>query len=477
MKKPILVRKQADGIVNYRDISQGRPSAGALARRLFADPTAGKWQKINAGLNLAGKGAAAVLAANDAAQRLHGGNITAPLTIGQTYASLDPSSMSGQTAQEQQQREIQRRKNKQRDRKINALTDLRINVGDTITNPQRVQRQLQTHTESVRQPPAGLPAETPVPASGLPAGATPPGMGGTNFPHPYQAQWEATGATGRAPPTFTGARGPTGPPPVAQPPAATATQPAAATTIQPTQPAATAAPATSMTPTDAAELLPPPPTGQAATASAPINPTVAGRMLGDVSPHPTSPTVPTGNQPQYSGAMPPPQPAAPVAVKPPVPVDNGLTPHQGTMPVLMPQQRTQEVPPLTHEQQRQQAGVGQHVETPYTPQNTVNPFATETGQKPGHPYNTGEYTPTIKPHGLSGEYDYRNNAMPANFGNVSWRSSESSLGDDSNFNWDEIRNAFVSQVLDEFGDMLHKADPHVAGAVVMRAFLEKMLRK
>ncbi len=41
-----------------------------------------------------------------------------------------------------------------------------------------------------------------------------------------------------------------------------------------------------------------------------------------------------------------------------------------------------------------------------------------------------------------------------------------------------IKNAaFAMQVLNEFGDMLHKADPHVAGAVVMRVFLEKMLRK
>lgn len=40
-----------------------------------------------------------------------------------------------------------------------------------------------------------------------------------------------------------------------------------------------------------------------------------------------------------------------------------------------------------------------------------------------------------------------------------------------------LRRSFTTQVLDEFGDMLHKADPHVAGALVMRVFLEKMLRK
>lgn len=158
----------------------------------------------------------------------------------------------------------------------------------------------------------------------------------------------------------------------------------------------------------------------------------------------------------------------PVAVSQPV-NQGGPAPYEQTMPVLMPQR--------THEEQRQQVAVRQPVETPYTPQNTVNPFANPTGQKPGHAYNTGQYAPTEQQYGLSSNVDYRNRAMPANFGGISWDSAVPSLGDDSNFNWDEIRNAFVSQVLDEFGDMLHKADPHVAGAVAMRVFLEKMLRK
>ncbi len=363
MSKKVLIRKQADGIVNYRDISHGRPSAGALARRLFADPTAGKWQKINAGLNLAGKGAAAVLAANDAAQRLHGGNITAPLTIGQTYASLDPSSMSGQTAQEQQQMEIEKRKNAQRAKKINALTDLRINVGDTITNPQGVQNQLQTHALSVQQPPAGL----PVPASGPRAGATPPGMGGTNFAHPYQAQWEATGATGRAPPTFTGARGPTGPPPVTQPPAATATQP--------TQPAA------------------------------PLDPSLVEATANT--------GVPT---------------AAPAA------------------PAVPPQATTQNpggygVDGVTHQEQG-------------------------TLSFPTYAPNTGPNPPPLPP-----------NPAPVY---VSPQGNTHKLGTPESREWadrNQWNRSFATYVLDQFGDMLHKADPHVAGLLAFRVYMDKVLKE
>jgi hypothetical protein len=183
-------------------------------------------------------------------------------------------------------------------------------------------------------------------------------------------------------------------------------------------------------------------------------------MLPSVPQQPTSPTVPTASQPPYSGAMPVQQPAPPVAVS--QPVDNGLTPTD--YPVLMPQQRT-------HEQQR--VAVRPTVEAPYKPNQFFNP----TGEKPGHAYNTGQYAPTQRQYGLSDKKDYRNRAMPANFGDISWDSAEPSLGDDLPDDWGRIRNAFVSQVLDEFGDMLHKADPHVAGALAMRVFLEKMLRK
>jgi hypothetical protein len=224
---------------------------------------------------------------------------------------------------------------------------------------------------------------------------------------------------------------------------------------------AQAAPATpSITPTNAAQMLPTLPQQTAAPTTPSITPTDAAQMLPSVSQQPTSPTVPTASQPPYSGPMPVQQSAPPVAVS--QPVDNGLTPTE--LPVLMPQQQT-------HEQQR--VAVRSSVEAPYKPNQFFNP----TGQKPGHAYNTGQYTPTQRQYGLSDKKDYRNRAMPANFGDISWDSAEPSLGDDPSINWDDFKRAFVSQVFDEFGDMLHKADPHTVGAVAMRVFLEKMLRK
>lgn len=39
-----------------------------------------------------------------------------------------------------------------------------------------------------------------------------------------------------------------------------------------------------------------------------------------------------------------------------------------------------------------------------------------------------------------------------------------------------LRRSFATQVLDEFGDMLHKADPHMAGLLAFRVYMDKMMR-
>lgn len=39
-----------------------------------------------------------------------------------------------------------------------------------------------------------------------------------------------------------------------------------------------------------------------------------------------------------------------------------------------------------------------------------------------------------------------------------------------------MTRSFVTQVLDEFGDMLHKADPHVAGLLAFRVYMDKVMR-
>tara|TARA_A200000159_G_scaffold79757_2_gene73858 strand:- start:19253 stop:20209 length:957 start_codon:yes stop_codon:yes gene_type:complete len=39
-----------------------------------------------------------------------------------------------------------------------------------------------------------------------------------------------------------------------------------------------------------------------------------------------------------------------------------------------------------------------------------------------------------------------------------------------------VLRSFVEQVLNEFGDMLHKADPHVAGLLAFRVYMDKVMR-
>ena len=39
-----------------------------------------------------------------------------------------------------------------------------------------------------------------------------------------------------------------------------------------------------------------------------------------------------------------------------------------------------------------------------------------------------------------------------------------------------MNRSFASYVLDEFGDMLHKADPHVAGLLAFRVYMDKVMR-
>ena len=173
--------------------------------------------------------------------------------------------------------------------------------------------------------------------------------------------------------------------------------------------------------------------------------------------------------PQHSGAMPLAQPPTPVAGTPPV--DNGLTPHQG-LPVMMPQQQQ------THEEQRRQVAVNPPVETAYAENPLPNPFANPTGQKPTQPHMAGRQTILGTAYGGINQNTVRPDSIyGANFGvnQPKWGSLEPShIGDDPSINW---QKSFATIILNEFGDMLHKADPHTAGSVVMRVFLDKILRK
>ena len=105
---------------------------------------------------------------------------------------------------------------------------------------------------------------------------------------------------------------------------------------------------------------------------------------------------------------------------------------------------------------------------------TDNPFYA--GEKPIQPHMKGRETvPGTVYGGQNPNTVHPDSLYGANFGMNSpkW-GSKPTLG--SEVSWDEIRNAFVSQVLDEFGDMLHKADPHVAGLLALRVFMDKVMK-
>lgn len=53
------------------------------------------------------------------------------------------------------------------------------------------------------------------------------------------------------------------------------------------------------------------------------------------------------------------------------------------------------------------------------------------------------------------------------------------LGTEESRQWaydNQWNRSFATQVIDEFGDMLHKADPHVAGLLAFRVYMDKVMR-
>lgn len=155
MSKKVLIRKQAGGVQQFQEIGGRKgPSFMGLARRL-KDPTASGWQKVLAGAGMAGKAAAGIGAANQTLQQLHGGNAFAPLNLGYTYQGLDPTSGMERDATLGEQQDSM------------ARNDVRQRSNQTLSNLHQQGynvRDLASGAQTYNPPPAGLPAETPVPA-------------------------------------------------------------------------------------------------------------------------------------------------------------------------------------------------------------------------------------------------------------------------------------------------------------------------
>ena len=164
MSKKVLIRKQAGGVQQFQQIGgRGGPSFMDLARRV-RDPTASGWQKVIAGLGMAGKTAAGIGAANQTLQQMHGGNAFAPLNLGYTYQGLDPTTgmQATVTPGEQQDAEIRRKLQRGAEDDVRAATDMGIDLREAARGNVRLPPPA---AQAQATPPAGL--ATP-PTSGVP---------------------------------------------------------------------------------------------------------------------------------------------------------------------------------------------------------------------------------------------------------------------------------------------------------------------
>tara|TARA_B100001093_G_scaffold263962_1_gene252390 strand:- start:13871 stop:15076 length:1206 start_codon:yes stop_codon:yes gene_type:complete len=401
MSKKVLIRKQAGGVQQFQTIGGGGgPSFMDLARRT-RDPTASGWQKIMAGLGMAGKTAAGIGAANQTLQQMHGGNAFAPLNLGYTYQGLDPTTgmQATVTPGEQQDADIRGRLQGGAEDDVIAATDMGIDLRQAARGNARL------------PPPAGLPAETP----DSPSPTTYNAAQLSGAPGSAQRAWRESGGRGIAPPGY---RPPVAQPPVAQPPVAQPPQ------LHPLHP--------SLSP--GGSQGPPVP-------AAPLN-----NELVQVTANTSVPTA---------------APATAATAAPATAIPNPGYPVDG-------------------EDAQQQASLNQYPS--FAPNTGPNPPPLPSTPAPG-------YTPpvAIQPYQHSG---FEN--IPGTPGNVNTQPRQDPGVDHQNLTIDGIRfgsqtafdmalqrrmnRSFATQVLDQFGDMLHKADPHVAGLLAFRVYMDKVMR-
>ena len=372
MSKKVLILKQG-GVQQFQSIGgRSGPSFMDLARRV-GDPTASGWQKVLAGAGMAGKTAAGIGAINQTVHQMQGGNAFAPLNINYAYQGLDPTTgmQSNVTPGEQQDQIVREKLNDGKDSDLRALTDRNVNVRALAAGNQQL------------PPPAGLPAETPVPAQTSNQSQRPT-LGPPGSPQRINQQaWNATGRGGNMPPGYTAP--------------------------QPVQP----------------QVQPQPVQTQTALPSELIS-SVGGTSVPGSVPQQPLPQP----QPQY-GPNPPPLPPKPTQngnimsyVGPPASTSPAPVPIKPYEPMTMP------VPP----------GVG----------GNVNP---QPQQDPTHGGRVDEANLKI---------DGVNYFTQAAFDAVKQREG--------------LVKSFVQAIYDEMGDALYKADPHVAGLIISRIYMDKFVR-
>jgi hypothetical protein len=422
MSKKVLIRKQAGGVQQFQEIGGRRgPSFMGLARRL-KDPTASGWQKVLAVGGMAGKAAAGIGAANQTLQQVHGGNAFAPLNLGYTYQGLDPTSgMERDATLGEQQDTI-------------ARNDLRRRSNQTLSNLHQQgynAKDLASGAQTYNPPPAELPAETPVPAE-----------------HRYQQQWTDAGRTGTPPPTYDpfaaqrNAAIQRGPPGLNQP--VLPVQPAAQPTLHPLHPSLS--PGGSQGPptnTAAASVLDNLGIETPALSNELVQAT-ANTSVPITAPAPVAPAPAQTGQTNLTQFLQPPQAAQQSTLPPPPTYAPGFGPNPPPIPSTPAPGNIPPVPIIPY----QHAGFAN---IPGTPGN-VNP---QPQQDPTHGGRVDEANLTI-----DGVKYYTQAAFDA----VKQREG---LG---------LAKSFVQAIYDEMGDALYKADPHVAGLIISRIYMDKFVR-
>jgi len=470
MSKKVLILKQG-GVQQFQNIGgKSGPSFMDLARRV-RDPTASGWQKVLAGAGMAGKTAAGIGAINQTAHQMQGGNAFAPLNINYAYQGLDPTTgmQANVTPGEQQDEIIRRRLKDGAETDLNALTDANVNVRALAAKKQQL------------PPPAGLPAQTPVPAE-------------TSAGHQYQPQWTNAGRTGTPPPTYDpfaaqrNAAIQRGPPGLNQP-------------VQAQTPPVQAQPATSSEPLH--PLGPQYNTGGAGgPAAQPVQPNTLNPNLSEVVARVNVPSN-TPAAPATATAVSAPQ--APVAVSNPY---TGLPPQATQLAQNLIQGRNTGQGPVNPQNSDAMINAGKNLAQQSQQPQPQPQYAATPPPLPSPPVNFADITSygdspastssapvSIKPyqhtgfsniHGTPGNVNPQQPQQDPTFGG---RVNEAELKIDGVNYFTQaafdavlereglkLAKSFVQAIYDEMGDALYKADPHVAGLIISRIYMDKFVR-
>ena len=294
----ILV-KQATGVQQFQEIGQGEnPSMRQLFGR-FKDPTAGRMDKVRAGLGVAGKVGALAATGLSAAQNLQSGNVGGALSSYNTYRGLDPTvgtMQSDVTPAEKQRTMVGKNKIKLNNDDLTAMTNAGIDVTNTAAaTPEQLN---QYNPITFPSQPAQAPGPTGPPTTSTPGGALPPIAAPqttpTSIPLPNQSIPLPTAAPAAAAPAAAA-------PAAAVPtPGTLGALPTNATGAAPVTPPVTPPAAGIMQPPQMGALVPPMP-GQAPPAPvAPVPAPVPAAPIPAPAPAAPAPVAPA--------------PAAPVAV-------------------------------------------------------------------------------------------------------------------------------------------------------------------